>query len=370
MALKDSLGRMSGLKIENLIKKGGGKVAGLDIGSYSLKLVRLQKTGDRADLVALGLRENPPNTFSNKEINRGELATTTIQELMNQVDPQVKEVQISICGKRIFPGRLLLDLQKKKPAEQEQLIKFEIEQRLPSMNPDEVTSGYDIIGIEPGGTKTEVIYAASRNEYASSYFTLVRDAGSAPVGIDSDAFAVWNAYELNYPEADRPKEPLALVHIGYEVTEVAFARDGRFFTIRHVGSGTKDVANNLERDTGMTFDQIITAMNPSAPDANTGKVRNNLEAALGDLKMGLDNAFTYFETEAKTLPTKIMLSGGGAVVPGMKEAVASRMDMPVDVLNPVRGINFDAALFGGSAERIAPLFTVAIGLAWRAANGL
>jgi Tfp pilus assembly PilM family ATPase len=46
--------------------------------------------------------------------------------------------------------------------------------------------------------------------------------------------------------------------------------------------------------------------------------------------------------------------------------LAARHQVPVSVVNPVQRLNFDPGLFGGDApETVAPVLTVAVGLALR-----
>ena len=63
---------------------------------------------------------------------------------------------------------------------------------------------------------------------------------------------------------------------------------------------------------------------------------------------------------------RILVSGGSARVPGLTEFLKSRHQVPVDVVNPIQRLSYDPGLFGGEApESVAPVLTVAIGLALR-----
>ena len=63
---------------------------------------------------------------------------------------------------------------------------------------------------------------------------------------------------------------------------------------------------------------------------------------------------------------RLLVSGGSARVPGLAEFLAQRHQVPVEVVNPVSKLMVDAGLFNGeSPETVAPILTVAIGLALR-----
>ena len=62
----------------------------------------------------------------------------------------------------------------------------------------------------------------------------------------------------------------------------------------------------------------------------------------------------------------IVLSGGGALIPYLPECVQSKLNVPIEIANPLRNIEYDPELFGDlQPERIAPLLAVGIGLAAR-----
>jgi len=81
----------------------------------------------------------------------------------------------------------------------------------------------------------------------------------------------------------------------------------------------------------------------------------------------LDRAIAYLKSSGETERVdRILLSGGSARVPGLKEFLNTRHHVPVEVVNPLQKLSYDAALFNGDdVESVAPVLTVAIGLALR-----
>jgi len=64
--------------------------------------------------------------------------------------------------------------------------------------------------------------------------------------------------------------------------------------------------------------------------------------------------------------SKVFLSGGGCKTLNLIEAVASRLNFPVEILNPFRHFKFDERKFEKEfLDEIAPIMTVAVGLASR-----
>jgi len=63
---------------------------------------------------------------------------------------------------------------------------------------------------------------------------------------------------------------------------------------------------------------------------------------------------------------KIYLSGGTARMPGIKDLIADRVGVPVELLNPFREIAYNEATFDPEyIAEISPVAVVSIGLALR-----
>ncbi len=86
-----------------------------------------------------------------------------------------------------------------------------------------------------------------------------------------------------------------------------------------------------------------------------------------ELISGLEVAISYFKSSAKVSNVDwIVLSGGGALIPFLPEFIQSKLNITVEIINPLRNIEYDPDLFQDlQPEKIAPLLAVAVGLAVR-----
>src|SRR6185295_8321645 len=66
------------------------------------------------------------------------------------------------------------------------------------------------------GETMDVLLVAVKKDKIGDYTSVITQAGKTPVLVDVDAFAVQNAYEINYPV--EPGRVVALVNIGASVT--------------------------------------------------------------------------------------------------------------------------------------------------------
>ena len=80
----------------------------------------------------------------------------------------------------------------------------------------------------------------------------------------------------------------------------------------------------------------------------------------------VEKTFDFFKATAENNHIdRIVLSGGASRVEGFAESLEERFETTVERFNPFRQITFDSKRLGASAEEMAPLSAVAVGLALR-----
>jgi type IV pilus assembly protein PilM len=338
-------------------------VAGLDIGASAIKLVKLEERSSGWALTALGIREIPFETVVDEEIRDKDTVIFNVQSLIDQCDPQLKEVAISISGHGVITDKITID--QKSGAEAEQAILFQAEQRSP-FDVDDVTMDYHIIQVNPETRKMEVLLVAARNEFLRSYIDLVSDAGLRPVIVDTDAFAILNAYQLNY-EID-PDKVTALIDIGFDTTSITFLKDGLYHSNRDLGSGGRLVYNAIMKEFRINQELASkTIKGEMGTSIDQDMLKATVVTGSEELISGLEVAFSYFKSTAKSPKVDwIVLTGGGALIPFLPEFIQAKLNVPIEIGNPLRNIEYDPDIFkDAQPDKIAPLLAVAVGLASR-----
>ncbi|MDP2267678.1 MAG: pilus assembly protein PilM, partial [Deltaproteobacteria bacterium] len=63
---------------------------------------------------------------------------------------------------------------------------------------------------------------------------------------------------------------------------------------------------------------------------------------------------------------QVLLSGGGAMIPGIAAEITQRLGIDTEVINPFRNIGYDKkAIDATTIEAIGPIAAVGVGLALR-----
>jgi type IV pilus assembly protein PilM len=325
--------------------------------------VKLDHTKSGYSVSAIGIRELPPEAIVSDEIRDREAVIFNIQSLIDQTDPRIRDVVVSISGHGVITDRFTID--RKTGAEAEQAILFETEQRAP-FDVDDVSLDYHVIKTDEDINKMDVLLVAARKEYLKMVLDLIEDAGLRPVIVDDDALAILNAYENNY-EID-PSRITSLVNIGHDVTNITYLVDGLYHSTRDVSSGTRDIYNAIQKEFRLNPELTNKAIKGEMNDSiDQDMLKATIISSTDDLMSGLELAFSYFKSQAKADSIDwIVLSGGGALIPYLPEFLQSKLNIPLEIANPLRSVDYDPELFQYlQPEKIAPLLAVSVGLAMR-----
>jgi len=335
---------------------------GLDIGNFSSKLVQLEHTPQGHRLLSYCIHQFPLNTFVGGQIRNKEAVIAGIKHLVQRCDPNIKEVIVSIAGRGVITDKI--SLQHRKGVKTSQLVRFEAEQRCP-FDVEDVTLDYKVVKFDEKSERMDVILVAAKNESLYDLLSVVLEAELKPIVVDVDAFALYNTWEVNYPQEE--KETLVLVNIGAEVTNVVFVHQGVYFGTRDLSVAGNSFVKTVKRQMGISPELVYQALQGKMdPKIDQSTFMFAVNKSGEQLAKELDVAFSYFQTEAKAEKIhRILLSGGCALIPWLPGFLEKRHKIPVEKLNPLQAISYSDQFKENGLEEVAPALAVPIGLALR-----
>ena len=350
----------------NLFRKMRGQqsTVGLDIGNHSLKIVKLRHQKDGHFLEATGIKELPKGTIEGGEIKKRDVLIDSINLLVNQCDPSIREIVFSMSGHGIISDKITFKIEDDDNADE--LILWEASQRSP-FDVDDITLDYKILRRFPDTNETEVLLVAAKNQIMQSYLDLIYDAALVPVIVDVDAFAITNSYALEC--AGLPDMgTVALLNIGHSMTNITFIKDGIYHSTRDISTAGEFFNRVLQRNLGLSSEDALLAIKgKTTGSVDMAQLKQSVSYAAEELSSGIDLAFSYYKTSEKTdTIDKIVLSGGGAYIPSLVQFLEDRHQTKVQISNPLAFVQYNKNLFGSTdVESISALLTVAVGLALR-----
>lgn len=350
----------------NILRKIRGEVAtvGLDIGSHSIKLAKIDHHKGEYHLDAVGMKELEPGIIENGDIKENEGLIEAVTTLINQCDPSIVDVVISMSGHGMLSEKFNFKIDPNENVEE--MILWEAGQRSP-FDVEDITLDYKILRQLPENNEMEVLLVAAKNIIMQNYIDLLYEAGLRPLIVDVDAFAIYNCYSLE-SYADQNQETAALLNIGYSLTNVTFIKDGLYHSTRDIATAGDFFIQTLHKNMSISKEEAAEIIKGNIDSSHDEElIQQTIEYALEELASGIDLAFSYFKTSEDTESiSKIILSGGGAYIQGIEKFLEERYNTTVQLSNPLAYLHHDPGLFGtNDPHKISAFMTVAVGLALR-----
>lgn len=340
-------------------------VVGLDIGSATVKMVELkEKKGGQYSLQRIGVEPLSPEAIVDGSIMDSSLVVDAILKLTEQTGVKSPNFATSVSGHSVIIKKIELPVME--PDELAESIQWEAEQHIPfdinDVRLDYVTLSDD----DPTMENMDVLLVAVKREKVNDYVSVISQSGKSPVVVDVDAFAIQNAYELNY-DLD-PLKNVALINMGAGVTNINIVARGQSVFWRDISFGGNQFTESLQREFNLSFDQAESLKRGDAVGSYTAADgRKMLDQISAEMANEIQKTFDFFGATSSEGPVdELVLSGGCALTPNLQEVLRERFGVPTELLNPFRRVQFKESDFNREwLESIAPMLAVAVGLAIR-----
>ncbi|HTH00109.1 MAG TPA: type IV pilus assembly protein PilM [Vicinamibacterales bacterium] len=340
-------------------------LVGLDIGSSAVKAVELKQAGKAFKVAAFGSEAIPPDSIVDGAIIDGGAVADAIRRLFTSGAIKTKDVAASLSGNAVIVKKITLPQMSE--AELAESIYWEAEQYIP-FDIQDVNLDYQILdkGGDGGKATMDVLLVAAKKEKIADYTGVIAQAGRSAVVVDVDAFALQNAYEVNY--GIEPNTIVALLNAGASATNINILNGDQSVFTRDISIGGNAYTEALQKELNLPFDLADQLKRGMPVDGVTYEdAKPVLRAVSENVMLEIQKTFDFFKTTASSdRIDRIMLSGGASRAEGFKEMLSDRFDAPVEGLDPFKRVGFDSKKFQiDSAAEIAPTAAVAVGLALR-----
>ena len=344
----------------------GRSTVGLDIGSSSIKMARIMHAPDRFVLEKYDMEPMPQGAIISGEIRDRDLVEGALKDIIKRNGLKRANVVVSLSGFAVLHDTLTMKVMNEEEARNE--VYSEVEKISP-FSISEVTLDYKIMEVHEEEDQMRVLLVAAKNEVLEDRLDLLTSLGVRPAIVDVDIFALYNAFEANYDMADY--KGAALMNVGANTTSVTFVYDGQFHSARDLSISTGHFSERLQKEMNLPEDIAYDLLQGHPPDDLNVEQASDIISAVGaELSDSVEMAVSYFRSTVDLDDLNvIMLCGGGAAIPGLYSLLETKNNVPTQIANPLRTVEFDPKLFpAGNVEQIAPMLTVAIGLALRKAG--
>ena len=339
---------------------------GLDIGSSAVKAIELQQSASGYKVAAIGREPVPPGSIVDGAIVDGGAVADVIRDLLQKNNFKAKEVVGSLSGNAVIVKKIVLPQMTEE--ELDEAIYWEAEQYIP-FDIQDVNLDYQMLEAGSGEADRDtmdVLLVAAKKEKIADYTGVISQAGRVPVVVDVDAFALQNAYEVNYG-IDMARV-VVLVNAGASAININIIEGGRSLFTRDISLGGDAYTEALQNELGLSFEHAdLVKRGVPVEDARTEDVDPIVQTVTETLLLEVEKTFDFFKaTAASDRIDALVVSGGAAGVDGFTEAFEARFALPVTAFDPFRQIAFDTTKFSEELRaELTPTIAVAVGLAVR-----
>ena len=339
---------------------------GLDIRSSSAKLVELGRspTGDYV-LERLATEPFEKGWITDGQIEKFDEVVGAVRKLLGKSGSKTRQVALAMPQSAVITKRINLpaglrdeDLELQVESEANQYIPFSL---------DEVSLDFCVIGPSPTSSgDVEVLIAASRKERVQDRQGLAEAAGLKPVVLDIESHAALLAISRvvdTLPNQGRDAL-IALFEIGADTTSLKVLREGEMLYDRDQAFGGSQLTSLISRQYGFSFEEAEQKkLAGELPDDYEGLI---LTPFVDSLSQEIGRALQYFFTSTPHHKVHyVMLAGGTATLPGLKDRVTELTGFASMVVNPFDGMKIGSGVREAKVRKEAPSYLTACGLAMR-----
>jgi type IV pilus assembly protein PilM len=181
-----------------------------------------------------------------------------------------------------------------------------------------------------------------------------------------ESYATQEAYRMIAPSlpANGRDQNIALVDIGAHVTHFYVLRNSQFLFSRDQAFGGNQLTMDIQRAFNLSAEEAESAKrNQGLPENYDNDV---LQPFMETLALEITRALQFFFTSTSyNQVDHIVLSGGGALLPGLDELVAKRAGVATVIANPFASMQTSDRIRSRQLAQDAPMLLIACGLALR-----
>src|SRR3954466_15100711 len=316
------------------------------MGWSAVKAVELKAAGKGFKVVAFAIEAVPPDSIVDGAIIDGAAVADAIRRVFENKAFKTRQVAASLSGNAVIVKKVNLPVMTE--AELAESIYWEAEQYIP-FDIQDVNLDYQILNAGSGGESEgtmDVLLVAAKKEKIADYTGVISQAGRLPVIVDVDAFALQNAYEINY--GNDPEAVVVLLNAGASAININIVTGDQSVFARDISMGGNSYTEAVQKELNLPFESAEQLKRGQPVEGVTAEeVMPVLHAMTENVLLEIQKTFDFYKATASTdRIDRILLSGGASNVDGFAEALAERLNARVEPFDPFKTIAFDARKLG------------------------
>lgn len=333
---------------------------GLDIGSKTIKMVELAKSGDTFSLRASGVVGYAGTPIEKMEDDKDIVSLgQNISKLAKEANVSSKQVVIALPETQVYTRAVKFPFL----TDQEiaSAVRWEAEQYIPIPVKDAIIQHQILERREDvSPPQVSVLLVAAPRTLVEKYVKVVQTARMETIAVETEIMALVRSLAP-------PQQVVLLVDFGARSTDIAIAKNGKLVFTRSVPTAGEALTRSVAQSFGIEHQQAEQYKRAYGLSANQleGKIRNALVPVFNMVTDEIKKATHFYQSEEKgEAPVAAIVSGGTAGMPEAISTLSSSLGIEVVIANPFSKVKVSQDVLQ-SLSGYAPLYSIAVGLAMR-----
>lgn len=342
---------------------------GVDIGTFSIKVVELEKQKGKtlSNYGVLGsdyfggeiryAREQGALSISESNISEA------LSSILKEAGIKSKEAFFAIPDYATF--FTTFNLPAMSETEIPEAVKYEAPRRIP-LPLSEVTLDWQLIKSGPSiesNTPLRILLVAVPNRIIVQYQRIASSAGLKLVALEAEVFALVRAL-IKYQDKG---SIVCLIDIGERSTTINIVSYGILRISYSFNISGEEFTKTLSKALGVEEGKAKIIKQMYGVSDKKPLVKEILQPLADLILEKTKSIFDELYMEDKQRVNKVILTGGGAALPDLVNYCAQELDLPIELANPFLDISCPPTL-EGALNKLGPGFTIATGMALRGFN--
>ena len=335
-------------------------VVGIDIGQSTVKITCLSNDDSKIVLNAIGESKIPKT--ENKEIDRDKFLIEVgkeIKNLLNDLKISEKKTVVSLPENEVISR--LIRLPPLKENEIMDALRFEAETFIP-FPLDQVSIDYEIVEKDDAG-RLSIFVIAAKNNLINSYIKLFKSIGLELLALESPSISLRRVLMLGMPMVER----VVVIDIGEKFSDIFSVNKNNIYFARPLSLGGESLTRAISLNLGLDMasaEEYKKAYGMKESELE-GKIRAAIMPIFNDISEELRKTLALFNEDVGKQVEVLILTGGGANLPGMAEELNRILGIEVQVLQPFIKIDTTKTQSAYNLNTEGCRFSLSVGLALR-----
>jgi type IV pilus assembly protein PilM len=320
---------------------------GLDIGTSSIKFVRLKKAKNTYIVVDYGCQDFPFN-YQQAEDGRSDIKAALVTEELKKLNQKYhfnKDFLITAVSRHATIVKNVF-LPSDDREEIKNMINFEMEKQIP-FPVDKGITDYVILNYcafnKTEVHQSEVCLLATKTETVSRHMALLKAAGLEPGVILLNSLAVAQASVKDWQKKKKDNTVYAIINIGNQFTDIDLIHKGELISGRSINLGGMNLSLLIESRLHVDYNEAETIKRGISEETLEAQIISGLKEIADEWKKDLAEeikvSLNLFKKERQNLEINdIILAGGGSKLYGLQAYLIQNLKMNVEYADPFVGL--------------------------------